>query len=307
MLQSLISSQDEADTDLARGLKRVEEQQAAFLSSFEVDGYALVKGIFSLDEVIALRKVCAELHESTGGKHGEIATYPALRRVLLDDRVIAIARAVLGRQASYFGDSTFYANSRFDRHLHNDARGDTEDPARSSFPIIRMGIYLQDHAQFSNGLKVRPGSHRSAFWTPRNALRLAGLGGKKLSIEAFRPRWFHNVPTEPGDLVFWSLRMHHSAHAIRLRGLPDFALPPRLEDVLPPRFARPMSKDRYAVFMSWGKDSPALDAYMKQLAYHPQYTPMLKRSSLATDEVRQAFGQKGVPLDERMYKLAQLG
>lgn len=292
-------------SDVAAGLERIRRTRTEVLDAYETHGFAIVKNVFSLDEVLAMRKTCAELHERTQGKHGEIASYPELRRILLDDRIVAIGRAVFGDLLTYFGDSTFYANSRFDRHLHSDARGDIDDPSRSSFPILRMGVYLQDHAHFSNGLKVRPGSHKSAFWTARNALRLFGVGGSRLSLRAFRPRWFYNVPSEPGDVIFWNLRMHHAAHAIRLRGT-DLALPPQVEEVLPARFARPMTKDRYAIFMSWGAESRQLDAYIRQLAYHPGYIPTIKMSTFGDAASREDFERKGVRLKTDMLKLAQL-
>lgn len=296
-----------APAAVAAGLSRIAAARDEFVSVYERDGFTIVKGVFSLEEVLAMRKACAEVFAETGGKIGELATYPQLRRVLLDDRVIAIARAALGKAVVYFGDSNFYANSRFDRHIHNDARGDAEDPSTSDYPILRMGIYLQDHAFHSNGLKVRPRSHKSVFWNVRNGLRLVGIGGKRLSPGAFRPRWFYNVPTEPGDLVFWNLRTHHAGHALRLRGLDGFALPPAVEGLVPARMARPMAKERYAIFMSWGRESAALSAYVKSLAYLPGYQGVWQRSSFDAQVVRDAFATKGVTLNTDALLLSKLG
>ena len=290
---------------VSAGLDAVRKNRDHFLRSYAVDGFAVVKGVFTLDEVVGMRTACADVFARTEGKAGDLATYPELRRVLLDDRILAIARAVFGDEIVYFGDSNFYANSRFDRHIHSDARADDDDPARSDYPILRMGIYLQDHAFHSNGLKVRPGSHRSVFWTPRNLLRLAGVGGKPLSVGAFRPRWFYNVPTEPGDVVFWNLRTHHSGHAIRLRMFDDLALPPALESLLPARVTRPMPRDRYALFMSWGRASAALDAYIKQIGY--QNSAKWQRSTFDSSAVREAFAKKGVTLRTDVLRLWQLG
>ena len=293
------------ETALKAGLEAVRKSRDHFLEAYRADGFAVVKGVFTLDEVLAMRDACADVYKRAEGKIGDLATYPELRRVVLDDRVLAVARAALGDEVVYFGDSNFYANSRFDRHIHSDARADDEDPSRSEYPILRMGIYLQDHAFHSNGLKVRPGSHRSVFWTPRNVLRLVGIGGGQLSVRAFRPRWFYNVPTEPGDVVFWNLRTHHSGHALRLRALDDLALPPALEALLPARFTRPMPRDRYAMFMSFGRTSAALDAYIKQIGY--QNSSKWQCSTFDSPAVREAFSKKGVVLRTDVLRLWQLG
>lgn len=302
---SEIVGSSESSRAVAAGLDIVSRDRGRFVEAYQVDGFALVKGLFSLDEVVALRAICADIFARADGKLADLATYPELRAVVLDARVLAVARAVLGQAITYFGDSNFFANSRFDRHIHNDARGDVEDPSCSEYPLLRMGIYLQDHAFHSNGLKVRPGSHRSVFWTPRNAMRLVGLFGKRLKPAAFRPRWFYNVPTEPGDLVFWNLRTHHAGHAVRLRGADGLALPPALEGYLPARVQRPMPKDRFAVFMSWARESPALDAYIKQIGYANR--SWWQRCSFDSRVSRDDFDAHGVGLRTDVLRLSQLG
>lgn len=290
----------------ASALAQVTAAIPQFRADYERDGFAIVKSVFSLDEVLEMRRRCAAIFERTKGKIGDVASYPELREVLLDDRVVTIARTMLENPV-YFGDSTFYANSRFDRHMHNDARGDVEDPSCSPYSILRMGLYLQDHAFHSNGLKVRPGSHKRVFWNARNGLRLFGFGGSRLSLKAFRPSWYFNVPSEPGDLVFWNLRTHHAGHAVRLRAIDNFALPPSVEHLVPERFARPMPKDRFAIFSSWGRQSPELDAYIKQLGYSPHYRDYWQRSTFDSREARAAFAQKKIDVRDDVLRLTHLG
>ncbi len=291
----------------APAVDRVRSGIPEIVRAYTLDGFALVKNVFKLDEVMEMRRRCARVFEKTGGKIGDAASYPEIRDALLDERILTILRAVLGDELVYFGDSTIYANSRFDRHIHNDARGDTDDPSRSDYGILRMGIYLQDHAFHSNGLKVRPGSHRRVFWTARNALRLVGVGGERLSPRAFRPSWFHNVPSEPGDLVFWNLRTHHAGHAVRLRMFDRLALPPGVEHLVPARLARPMPRDRYAIFCSWGRSSPELERYIKELGYHPDYRGMWQRSTFGAGDVRDAFERRNVQVRDDVLRLVELG
>jgi hypothetical protein len=291
----------------ASTVARIRDDAPTFCSEFEKSGFAIVKGIFSLDEALEMRRRCAEVFTATNGKFGDLATHALLRDILLDDRVLAVARAVLGPEIVYFGDSTFYANSRFERHMHNDAHGDMADPARTDYPIIRMGIYLQDHAWHSNGLKVKPGSHRRVFWNARNAARMLGVGGPRLSVDAFRPCSFYNVPSEPGDLVFWSLRTHHSGHALRLRGFDTLALPPTVERYFPLRFTRPMAKERFAMFMSWARPSPVLDAYIKYIGYDRMNREYWERCRLDAPDVGASFSQKNVILRNDVLRLYQFG
>jgi hypothetical protein len=274
-------------------------------AAFDRDGFVIVKGLFSLDEVLDLRDRCKRAIERLGHT-AELLSTPELRDVMLDDRIHQVLRALLGPTLVYFGDSTFYANSRFDRHLHVDARADDADPSKTEYPIVRMGLYLQDHAQHSNGLKVRPGAHKTVLWSARNVLRLAGIGGARLSLAAFKPKPFYNVPSEPGDLVVWSLRMHHAGHAIRLRFFDELALPPALERFVPQRLQRPMPKDRYAIFCSWGKPSAELDAYLKSLGYHPDYRAYWQRSKFNTPEIVEACEKKGIVVRDDVLKLAKM-
>jgi hypothetical protein len=275
-------------------------------ADYRRDGFAIVRRVFSLSEVLDFRRRCDAVRARVSGRISDLLSYPEFLDVVLDARVLSVARAVLGSDIVYFGDSTFVANSRADNHLHNDARGDVWDPARSEYPIIRLGIYLQDHTLFSDGLKVRPGSHRSVFWTQRNLFRLAGVGGQRLSLKAFRPRWFYNVPSEPGDLVFWNLRTHHSAHAVRLRRLDPFALPSAVDSRLPSFLRKPPPSDRYAMFMSLGAPSEALHRFIRELGLNPHYRPMWEGAAFDRPEVRSACEAAGVTLDRDVLDLWKL-
>src|SRR3989338_2013736 len=245
-----------------------ESNDKVFIHFYRRCGYVHLTNVFSQREVEDFRKTCRDLWNRFEGKTGDLLSYPELRHVALDDRLLNIARDVLGENVVYFGDSSFAVNYQRDRHLHRDARDDREDPSMTSYPILRLGIYLQDHSRYSDGLKVRPGSQKSVFWTTRNFLRLFLCIGReeRIRLSAFKPTWFYNVPTQSGDVVLWNLRTHHAGHAVRLRKFPNLAFPPKIDNVIPQAFQEPAERERVTLFMSLGAPSLALDRYIAERA-----------------------------------------
>jgi hypothetical protein len=160
-------------------------------------GYLIVRDVFDKHEIQALR------HDALQDRQwkGDLLSHPTLRRVLLDDRVLDIAHRMFEETPVYYGDSTCNIG-QFSFGFHKD-NADREDPQapdwRSQYTQVRFGLYLQDHAWHSGGLRVIPGSHRSP-------------SGPKA-----RPVY---VRTRPGDLVVWNMRLDHAGAAIMLRGLP---------------------------------------------------------------------------------------
>jgi hypothetical protein len=264
---------------------------------FDRWGFAHVGGVFSREEIGEIRAVAAALVREHGANTGDLLTYPQMRRVLLDRRVLELARGVLGSEIVYFGESSFVTEHRRARILHHDARNDRRDPSRSSYPLARIGIYLQDHADHSDGLKVRPGSHRIALRTPRNLLRTLGIGrGERYRLAAFRGAPYYNVPSRPGDVIIWSLRIHHVGHAVRLRFAKDVALSPRVEGWVPSLLQAPQHQSRSAVFITFGAPSEALEAYIAERARTPFLAEFWKRCCFDAEDAQRACREAGVTL-----------
>lgn len=233
--------------------------------TFAENGFAIVRKVFSREEVANLRElVYRQLDEDAASNQlcdewgldhvkigrGDLLCKPHLWRILLDKRIVDIARRLLPpKPLVYFGDSVYQVGNGFPGfHRDNVDRLDLDGPDwRESYPILRMGIYLQDHRHHSGGLKVKVGSH----------LREDG-----------RP---FIVDSDPGDVVVWNLRTLHSGHTIRLKLFPDFPwIRPirhlrRLKigaDVLPSWMVRPLERERITLFMSFGVESPQLDRFV---------------------------------------------
>jgi hypothetical protein len=162
-------------------------------------GYLIIRGVFSAGEVEEFRRHGFEDRH----RRGDLLRHAQLRKVLLDDRVLSIGAQILGDTPVYFGDSTFNIGQQsFGFHKDNADRDDVNAPDwNGKYPLIRFGLYLQDHAWHSGGLRVIPRSHNA----------VSNPGAKPV-----------NVRTRVGDVVVWNLRTDHAGAARMLRFLPWF-------------------------------------------------------------------------------------
>lgn len=253
-------------TDTRQHVLNGEGQMPAALDSDEIagiydrKGYVKIPGVFSPQEVSALRQACSTY------RNGDILTYPEFGMLPFDERVLKVVRALLGDDIVYFGESTALYNATAatpkHRHYHNDSRADDFDFKRP-YSVIRVGLYLQDHAHHSGGLKLRPGSHKK-FCVEKYGLR----GALRHLLRWHRPQDLisgpsFNVNSRPGDLLAWSMRTHHTGYALRLRAAPGLALHPHLENLLPASAFLPEGEGRCVVFMSYGAPGEDLENYIQ--------------------------------------------
>ncbi len=179
---------------------------------------------------------------------GDLLSMPELRDreyVMLDSRLVAVARRLLGDDVTYFGDSCIRVGSG-GRGFHKDFIDPVLGPTRGG---LRFVLYLQDHARTSGGLKVRLGSHR---FSSRHFGRMM------------------NVPTELGDLVVFYLRASHTGHNVRLRALPNLCLHPKLENLVPRRFQFALTQERLCLLWTFAAPGPHIDRYLRWIARDPR-------------------------------------
>ncbi len=256
------------------------------VAGFRRDGYAVVRSVFSADEVLKLREAVQNLaaqdvqDAGDGGQFlpYELSVYPELSELLLDDRLLDVAHRLLGDTPVYFRDSAVNIGGTV-RGWHKDNRVDDRyNPSapdwQGTYPIIRMGIYLQDHKTHSGGLALRVGSHSNpkslrvsaaqAFWGLVSRFRkgsyVRALAGGMLT--AGKPI---HAPSKAGDVIVWNLRTTHTAHTLRLKALPTLKLPPAIENRIPESLALPEEKERIAVFATYGAPSPHLTRMLDHL------------------------------------------
>lgn len=259
----------------------------------EAQGFCLVKGVFSADEMIALERDLAMAHAEFDGRMPDLHSVPSLQWLLYDERVRGLARALLGDTLVYYRETNLayektpgaLTERPFDDY-HCDARGTAEtlygEPGshRRIYPAYRFAIYFRNYREYSGGLKVAPGSHLRAYkhdrpWSLEETVREAPIvpmiiGDFRLNVQ-MQPMELHNVPSEPGDLVIFSLRCFHAAGALRFRGRPSLAVLPLVERAIrlqsAPVFSPTPPGSRNAIFFDFGAPSPEVDYYAKWRAH----------------------------------------
>lgn len=260
---------------------------------FENNGYALIRGVFSSDEVSALRQsVIAAVARSdkefpnnrtlTSTQHiavGDLLSYDELREfdyVIFHERLLEVVRVILGSSVVYFGDSSMQVGVGT-RGFHKDSVH-RDDPAGSDwgsrYDLIRFGIYLQDHSCHSGGLKVRVGSHRIASSSSGQAV---------------------NVPSCVGDVVVWKLTTSHSGNVVRPKFFPKLCLHPWMENHLPQILRQPEEDRRVSVFGTFAAPGMHLETYLKFISSRKDFDMHYSFSSF-TSAARSLAASKGVEL-----------
>jgi hypothetical protein len=136
------------------------------------NGYALVRGVLSAEEVAQARAVFDQHLPADPGAQAEIEAATLLEApeltFMFTERVVRTLSALLGGSLAYYPNYIGRLNRRIGWHVDNgfsprvlaDA-GHVFDPG---FRHLQCVVYLQDNVPGAGGgLDVRPGSHR--WWT----------------------------------------------------------------------------------------------------------------------------------------------
>jgi hypothetical protein len=227
---------------------------------FEQDGYLVVKNAFTPEEIKQLREEAYRQYEidkqkkldftipnfKTKAKYnrGDLLSKELLRHALLDDRILKIARTILGSDdLIYFGDSSYQIGTGL-RGFHRDNidRTDLNGPDwKGEYTLVRLGIYLQDHKNYSGGLKIKLGTHKNA-------------DGKPVFVDS-----------EIGDIAIWSLKTIHSGNAVRLKLFPNYSINTSgKENMIPEFLKKDQQQERISLFMTYALRSSHLDRYINE-------------------------------------------
>jgi len=197
-------------------------------SRFADYGYVVIPQVFTAQEIAAFR-AGVERHPDHAG---DLLSHPALAALVADERLLTIARQLSLAPLRYFGDSSVSLGvGPYGFHRDN---ADRDDPTAfdwrfSTYPLVRMALYLQEYSRWGGGLEVRPRSHQACQGPHDPPLYLA---------------------TSLGDLVVWNLRLYHTGQGGR-------HLPPSPE----PRMAL------FLTYGSPGPACDHYIAYLKTRAY----------------------------------------
>ncbi len=240
------------------------------------NGWLLIKNFFDSDYCDNLRESCYK--SSTSGLDGkDLLSNNNLNFLFFNEKLMALLTDLIGEKPVYFGDSSYQIasiNGGIATGFHKDCI-DRNNPKGldwdKDYSLIRIGIYLQDHKNYSEGLIVRTNSHHT------NDLNK----GKKI-----------NVPSEKGDLIIWYLTTTHSGNAKRLKGTDAnlFMNDSLKKNILGKiyykvlyKFVQPSQKDRVALFATFGKNDVHLDRIIKYLKHRSYMVSSWKNENYNSD------------------------
>ena len=278
------------------------------INKLEDDGFLLIKGVFSKEEILEMKKSATNFCSlnNYGTVIGDAMSLEGMAEYLLDDRLVSIAKDVLGEEIIYFGDSALHCKPN-NRIFHNDARGDNWDPSNSDYPLYRMGFFFQDHASHSGGIKFRVGSHKKLLYYS-NFLKTLFMGLfkiliGKLSVKALlNTGKIVNAKSEIGDVVIWNLRTEHSGGAVIIKDNPDKGLLPSQDDKISENEKLPEHDTRMAVFCCFGAPHEATESYIAWKVNNKGYKNHWLASPFDKPEIRNLAEKKGITLDFRGIK-----
>lgn len=186
----------------------------------------------------------------------------------------------------YYGDSS----TQFDaaaRGYHKDNTERYDANAQDwvgDYGIVRAAFYCEDHSRHSGGLKVRLSSHNLEACRSK-------LDASKISVHAGRS---HDVLSEFGDLVFWSMRLTHSGNFRKLRLLPSLVLHPRIEMKLPQWLVLPEEDRRYFMSCAFARPGAHLDYYIEKFKSRGPEVRQYLESARKAEDVESFFASRGI-------------
>ena len=198
--------------------------------AYRRDGFVVVRGLLEVEEAMALRQQLVEHSGVTDADFDDVqdgvprkwtspagvAQVPAFQHLLVDERLVALSREVLGPEAVYLHHNDLHAGySSPGWHRDNVHRtfgqGEDWDESATPYQCARIALYLQTHAESGFKFGLIPGSHRRESrlvrWerqAPRFSTVRRMVMGQRLAFA--RARW---IATEPGDVVIFDHRVLH--------------------------------------------------------------------------------------------------
>lgn len=273
--------------------------QQFLLEQFKKDGFIILRNIFSEDQIKKFRSFIKDKVEADFGKKQtnwkeleqknlkDVLSYSEINEAILNKDLIDSIRHLLNGDPVYWGYSSFRWNEKAYRSFHNDAKNDNQCPFSSNYPLLRIGIYLQDHSKFSNGLKVWKGSCHTLGY---GRTLLKKIFFNKGSLKYLLPQQLYssiNVDTRVGDVVVWNLRTCHSGGALRIKPFPNISFHPIIENFIEKKFPKlliPEEKNRGVIFATFGKESEELDNFIEENTSHPELKYTIKNSNLPNNK-----------------------
>lgn len=236
------------------------------------NGYIVLRNAIPYDLKSLLRKELINY----ANKKIEVLEINVIKKIILQEDIIKTLKEALNTNIiTYFSDSSvvnhkdmFSASNGF----HEDARNDNHDFSQE-YPILRMGIYLQDIDHYSGGLKLKPKSHKYFCFTLRSFKTKLKSLIREIFIKKnknFKINYrFRSIQPKLkfGDIVLWNMRTHHSGTSVRYKFNENISLPPLVDNILPNflKIQPEYKENRMAIFIAFGNDKINSENFSKYL------------------------------------------
>tara|TARA_B100000575_G_scaffold293142_1_gene303614 strand:- start:1402 stop:2289 length:888 start_codon:yes stop_codon:yes gene_type:complete len=285
--------------------------------SFWKNGYAVIRNVYTDEQILRFRNFIKDKGEEITGTEkkdwrtlkGEglkdVLSYEELRDAILNKKLLQTIKHIYDDEDIYYwGYSRFRYNEKTYRNTHNDAKNDNNNPFKTKYPILRVGIYLQDHKNYSDGLKI----FKKSCHTLKLGRTLLKTIIKQRELRYLLPQRFSsvNIDSQAGDVILWNLRTCHSANAVRMRFIKNISVRPTIENFLEkyfPKLLLPRENDRAVIFSDFGKMSETLVDYLKHNLKQPGVYNPIKNSNFLVEEIISRSKELGLNiLDIRKYE-----
>ncbi len=251
---------------------------------FEKDGYLLVPGVLTKEEIASLRATVRPLFDrpreqrfpgDTDSALFDIySRYPQLRWLLCHEPTIRIVKSLLGDDFVVLREAGVHLNQFFPQ-WHKDTTSQEEAGHKfhwqKDFLMVQVAYYLQDNSkEYGGGLDVEPASHlepdNRLNWPRRSRFQrlLDKAFGKNRTVKD-RPV---SIPSRAGDLLIFHFRLNHRA-------------------TLPLQIPVPPDHEKLALFLACSKNSRHVMAYQDFISSRPNYV-YLQNFRYPADLVEQA-------------------
>lgn len=221
------------------------EDEPAYISAFRSEGYAVIRGLFSPDEIAAIALATDQLwaegeRHKRSFRHGNLfydiastgAGRPIVRmvqwpsyhqsvldRVRLDRRFASILEPLIGRDLKQIINQVHWKapGSLSDFAWHQDSRSRRPASAYRNLAdsYIQTGLAIDPHNPQSGGMRFVPRSHFRGDLGMDCSKRALGaaLEDKNLEDVGLSSSDAIDLVLEPGDLALWSpYLVHGSSH-----------------------------------------------------------------------------------------------
>ncbi|HYD37849.1 MAG TPA: phytanoyl-CoA dioxygenase family protein [Allosphingosinicella sp.] len=214
-----------------------------YVARYRGDGYAVVRGLFSRDEVEAIAAAADQVHDEgirhgRGFRHGNLfynvaedesgapqvrmvqwPSYhqPVLNGVRLDPRMAALLAPLLGPDLKQIINQIHWkgpgGGSEFAWHQDAQFREPAEAFRNLAGSYVQTGLALDPHRTESGCMRFIPGSHLNGdlrLEPPREVLGIA-LNDAVLEAAGLSVENVVEVALDPGDVALWSPFLVHGS------------------------------------------------------------------------------------------------